>query len=450
MSNFKIFIVEDDLSFGELLKYHLSLNPEYDVHLYTTAQACIEHLRMGPQVISTDLSLPDMPGSELLKKIKCWNSDIPVIMFSSQEDTTVALNLLKEGAYQYMVKDANTREILCNSIQRIRENTLLKKEVEELKEQLESKYNFEKTMIGQSPEMKKSFTLAEKAVKSNITVFITGETGTGKKVIAKAIHYNSERKRKPFAAINMANIPKELIESELFGHEKGAFTGAIGRKTGKFEEADGGTLFLNEITELDLNLQSKLLRVLQEGEVVRAGSSERIKFNTRLLISTHKNLAEEVKKGNFREDLYYKIMGLPIELPPLRQRGNDILILAKHFAEQCANENNFKVPNISVEAHEKLLQYNFPGNLRELKAIMNLACIMCDGQDIKAKDITFNTIKDEGSYTSVEKSLREYTAEIITFYLNKYDHNVVEVARKLEIGKSTIYNMLNAGELKRA
>ncbi len=450
MGNFKIFIVEDDPWYGELLKYHLSLNPDYDVHLYTTGQSCIDHLRMGPQVISADFNLPDMQGTELLKKIKAWNSDIPVIMISAQEDITVALNLLKEGANEYMVKDDNTKELLWNSIQRIKENSSLKKEVEELKEQLESKYNFEKTIIGQSPAIKKSFTLVEKAVRSGITVSITGETGTGKEVIAKAIHYNSERKKKPFVAVNMAAIPKELIESELFGHEKGAFTGAIGRKVGKFEEANGGTIFLDEIAELDLNLQSKLLRVLQEREVVRVGGNENIKFDARLLIATHKNLAEEVKKGNFREDLYYRIMGLPIELPPLRQRGNDILILAKYFAEQCAKENNFKVPNIGVEAREKLLKYNFPGNVRELKAIIDLACIMCDGQDIKAEDITFNTVKDDEMYTAVEKSLREHTADIITFYLNKYDHNVVEVARKLEIGKSTIYNMLNAGELKRA
>jgi two-component system, NtrC family, response regulator AtoC len=340
------------------------------------------------------------------------------------------------------VKDDNTKEILWNSIQRIKENTSLKKEVEELKEQLESKYNFEKTIIGQSPAIKKSFTLVEKAIKSNITVSITGETGTGKEVIAKAIHYNSERKKKPFVAVNMAAIPKELIESE--------FTGAIGRKVGKFEEANGGTIFLDEIAELDLNLQSKLLRVLQEREVVRVGGNENIKFDARLLIATHKNLTDEVKKGNFREDLYYRIMGLPIELPPLRHRGNDILILAKNFVDQCAKENNFKVPNINAEAREKLLKYNFPGNVRELKAMMDLACIMCDGTEILAADITFNTVKDDELYTAVEKSLREYTADIITFYLNKYDHNVVEVARKLEIGKSTIYNMMNAGELKRA
>jgi DNA-binding NtrC family response regulator len=330
-----------------------------------------------------------------------------------------------------------------------REKASLKQEVAALKGQLETKFDFEKTIIGQSAAIKKAFALIEKAIKTNINVSITGETGTGKEVVAKAIHYNSERSKKPFVAVNMAAIPKDLIESELFGYEKGAFTGAMTRKIGKFEEANGGTIFLDEIAELDLNLQSKILRVLQEREVVRLGGNESIKFDARLLIATHRNLAEEVKKGNFREDLYYRIMGLPIELPPVRERGNDVLILARHFIDLFVQENKMKKMTLSAAAKDKLMRYNYPGNVRELKSIIDLACVMCSGTEIDAEDITFNTVRGEEAYMAMEKTLREYTTDIITFFLKKYNHNVVEVADKLDIGKSTIYNMINAGEIKK-
>jgi DNA-binding NtrC family response regulator len=303
-----------------------------------------------------------------------------------------------------------------------------------LKEQLETKFDFEKTIIGQIPAIKKAFTLIEKAIKTNINVSITGETGTGKEVVAKAIHFNSERRKKAFVPVNMAAIPKELIESELFGYEKGAFTGAVTRKIGKFEEANGGTIFLDEIAELDLNLQSKILRVLQEREVVRVGGNESIKFDARLLIATHKNLAEEVKKGTFREDLYYRLIGLPIELPPVRERGNDVLVLAKHFVDLFVQENKMKKLTLSASAKEQLMRYNYPGNVRELKAIIDLACVMCDGTEISADDISFPSVKGNEEYMSMEKTLKEYTVDIIAFFLKKYNNNVVEVAQKLDVG----------------
>ncbi|MFM9910167.1 MAG: sigma-54 interaction domain-containing protein, partial [Chitinophagaceae bacterium] len=356
---------------------------------------------------------------------------------------------LKKGAYDYIIKDDNAKDLLWNSIVRIRENTSLKQKVEELKEQLETKFNFEKTIIGQSQAIRKSFSLIEKAIKSNINVSITGETGTGKEVVAKAIHYNSDRKKKPFVAVNMAALPKDLIESELFGYEKGAFTGAVARKTGKFEDANGGTIFLDEIAELDLNLQSKILRVLQEREITRVGGNEAIKFDARLLIATHKNLAEEVKKGTFREDLYYRIIGLPIELPPLRERGKDILILAKYFIDLFVQDNKMQQLTLTESAKDKLLKYHYPGNVRELKAIIDLSCVMCDGTSISDDDITFTTLKGEASYMEIEKTLKAYTADIIGYFLKKYNNNVIEVAQKLDIGKSTIYNLLNSGEIKK-
>jgi DNA-binding NtrC family response regulator len=289
--------------------------------------------------------------------------------------------------------------------------------------------------------------MMEKATKTNINVSITGETGTGKEVVAKAIHHNSDRKRKNFVAVNMAAIPKELIESELFGHEKGAFTGAIARKPGKFEEANGGTIFLDEIAELDLSQQNKLLRVLQEREVVRVGGSEKVNLDVRVIVATHKNLADEVKKGNFREDLYFRIIGLPIELPPLRERGDDILILAKHFADEFAKENKMGTFQFTPEARTKLLGYAFPGNVRELKSVIDLAVVMCENHKIGADDITFTSAKKDLVFDGEQKTLRQYTCDIIKFYLKKTNDDVIATANLLDIGKSTIYKMMQAGEL---
>jgi transcriptional regulator with GAF, ATPase, and Fis domain len=245
----------------------------------------------------------------------------------------------------------------------------------------------------------------------------------------------------------MAAIPKELVESELFGHEKGAFTGAVARKAGKFEEANGGTIFLDEIAELDLNLQSKILRVLQEREVIRVGGNESVKLDIRLIVATHKNLAEEVKKGNFREDLYYRVIGLPVELPPLRDRGNDVLLLAKHFTDEFARDNKLGSVTISSDAKQKLMGYHFPGNIRELKAIMELSAVMCTDGEIKPDDITFNSTKSGELFTMEQKTLRQYTCDIIKYYLTKYEDDVMLVADKLDIGKSTIYKMLQQKEI---
>jgi DNA-binding NtrC family response regulator len=448
MEQFTIFIVEDDPWFGGLLRHHLTMNPDYEVFLFTTAKECLEQLHKKPNVICVDFGLPDMNGDELLQRIHQVNKNIPVIIISAQEEISVAVDLLKAGARDYLTKNENTKDILWNSILQIRENAALIHEVEELKEKLEQKFSFEKAIVGQSPALKKTFVLISKAIKSNINVSIAGETGTGKEVVAKAIHFNSDRKKQPFVTVNMAAIPNELLESELFGHEKGAFTGAINRKIGKFEEANGGTLFLDEIAEMEINMQSKILRALQEREVVRVGGNERIKFNARLITATHKDLAEEVNKGTFREDLFYRIIGLKIELPPLRDRGNDILILAKYFADEFTQENGMKPMGFSVEAKDKLMKYNFPGNVRELKSMIELACVMSDEREITADDITFNKLKNDDLFTTTEKTLREYTIDIVSYYLRKYDNDIMEVAQKLDMGKSTIYNMIQKNEVK--
>lgn len=447
MSQIKIFLVEDDPWFGELLKHHLSHNPDYHISLFKTAIECLNNLHHKPDIICMDFGLPDMTGDVLLQNIQDSNKNIPIIVISGQEDVAVAVNFLKAGAKDYIIKDDNTKDTLWNSILKIRENLELKKEVEGLKEQLEQKFSFEKSIIGQSEALKKTFTLVDKAIKSNINISITGETGTGKEVIAKAIHYNSDRKKKAFVAVNMAAIPTELIESELFGYEKGAFTGAQNRRIGKFEEANGGTIFLDEIAELDLNLQSKILRVLQEREIVRVGGTERIKIDARLITATHKNLLDEVKNGKFREDLFYRIIGLPIELPPLRDRGNDVLILSKFFADEFTKENKLGPICISPSAKEKLRKYNYPGNVRELKSVIELACVMCNSAEITDNDIQFNNVKGDELFSTVEKTLKEYTNDIILFFLTKYKQDVLEVAKRLDIGKSTIYNLIQKKEI---
>ncbi len=451
MGNFKIFIVEDDPWYGELLKYHLSLNADFEVELFTSPMVFLDQIYRKPDLITIDYNMPEMNGDILFDHIKSFNNTIPVIVISGQNDISVALNIIKQGAAEYIIKDEHTKDVLWNSVNRILENVVLKQTVEELKVQLETKFDFEKSIIGNSASLKKSFQLIEKAIKSNINVSITGETGTGKEVVAKAIHYNSARSKKPFVAVNMAAIPRELVESELFGYEKGAFTGANSQKKGKFEEANGGTIFLDEIAEADLSFQSKLLRVLQEREITRVGGNDTIKLDVRIITATHKNIADEVRATRFREDLYYRLMGLPIELPPLKQRGNDILILAKHFADLYASENRCPVFTFSQEAKDKLMKHHYPGNVRELKAIVDLACVMADSNVINEVDISLpnNPIPVEQIFSSQEKSLKDYNTDIITFYLNKYNQNVLEVAKKLNIGKSTIYNLINAGEIKK-
>jgi DNA-binding NtrC family response regulator len=244
-------------------------------------------------------------------------------------------------------------------------------------------------------------------------------------------------------AVNVAAIPKELIESELFGHEKGSFTGASFRRIGKFEEANGGTLFLDEMAEMDISLQAKLLRAIQEKEIIRIGSNTPVKFDCRIIIATNKDLQEEIKKGNFRQDLYYRLYGLPIELPPLRERENDVIILARHFIQVFCNENKMPVKNLTPDASARLLSYSFPGNIRELKSVIELAVTLADQNEISSEHIVLGRGKDLlEDVLSQELSLREYDILIVKKFLNKYENNIKLVAEKLDLGVATIYRML--------
>ncbi|UII28903.1 sigma-54 dependent transcriptional regulator [Fulvivirga maritima] len=444
---YRIFIVEDDPWFGEMLKYHLSQNPDHEVELFKTAKEVLASLSKNPDLITLDYSLPDIDGDELFSKIKSKLPNTPVIVVSGQEQVGIALKLLKMGVSDYFIKNDDTKELVWNAVGKIKETQDLREEVKSLKQQLDEKYDFDKLIKGNSPQVTKLFEVMNKAAKTNINVSITGETGTGKELVAQAIHYNSPRKNKAFVPVNMAAIPANLLESELFGYEKGAFTGAVGSKPGKFEEANKGTIFLDEIGEMPLELQSKLLRVLQEREITRLGSNKSIQLDIRVIIATHKNLAAEVNEGNFREDLYYRIVGLPITSPPLRERGNDIFVLAEYFLKQFSKENKLDTITIDKHAKKKLMGYGFPGNIRELKSIIELAAVMCDDNTITEKDISFIPTDKKDSFVTEEKTMKEYNKDIIRHFLEKYDNNVLKVAKKLDIGKSTIYKMIKEGEL---
>lgn len=441
MNSFCIFIVEDDKFYGEYLKHYLSSNPDYEIQHFLSGREFIEQLHAKPDVVTLDYNLPDMTGATVLKKIRQISPETQVIIVSGQNDISTALDLIKDGAYDYIVKDQDSRSRLWNAILRIRENRSLKNQVEKLQEEVARKYDFEKSIIGNSEAIKNIYSLIEKASRTNITVSITGETGTGKEMVAKAIHYHSVRRKKPFIAVNVTAIPKDLLESELFGYEKGAFTGANTRKIGKFEEANGGSLFLDEIGDMDFSLQAKLLRVIQEREVVRIGGRETIGLDLRLIVATHHNLRDEVSKGTFRQDLFFRLLGLPIHLPALRERQTDILVLARHFASLFCHENNLEQVSFSSEASEKLLKYQYPGNVRELKAIIDLAVVMSNGKTLLPDDIIFSeTSKSNDILQAGEMTLEEYNRLIIKSYLDKYQ-DIMVVAKKLDIGKSTIYRM---------
>lgn len=446
--NRKIFVVEDDPLYARYIEHALELNPDYSVKIFSSGNDCLKHLKDQPHIITLDYQLPDISGDSLLKKIKLFNPDICVIIISGQQDISTAIELIKEGAYDYIIKNNDTRERLLSIINKAAETSSLKEEINNLKTEIKEKYFTKNNFIlGESDIIKEVFKLIEKASKTNITVVISGETGTGKELVAKAIHYNSNRAKQPFISINMASIPNDLIESELFGHEKGSFTGAISTRIGAFEQAHKGTLFLDEIGEMNISLQAKILRALQEKEIVRIGGKEPIKLDIRIISATNRNLEAEVQKGNFREDLYYRLWGLPIHLKPLRERGNDILIISDFLLSQFCKENKIVKPEITEEANNKLLKYTWPGNIRELKAVIELAAVMFDKNTIEAKDIHFKSSGNTSDLLSEELSLAAYNQKIIHYFLKKYNNNVAEVAKKLDIGKTTIYDMLKKNKL---
>ncbi len=387
----RIFVVDDDMMLGALIKNALDQLEDTEVSLFTNAEACIEKLHELPDIISVDYNLPGMNGLKLMENIKAFNNNIHVIMVSGQEDVEVVVDTYNKGAQDYIVKNDNAVINLTNSVKTLTGSVALQKQVEKLKDQIIDRNKYS-NIIGQSKELLTVLKLIQKVENNNIMVLISGESGTGKELVANAVHYNSNRKREPFVTVNMGAIPEELIESELFGHEKGAFTDARERRIGKFEEANKGTIFLDEIGEINANLQTKLLRVLQEKEVVRIGSNKTIKLDVRVLAATNRNLSEEVKAGRFRQDLYYRIQGFLIHLPTLHERNDDIVLLAKAFLVDFCQQNKLGELTLSREVCKVLLDYEWPGNVRELKAVIERAAILCENNVITEEDIMFSAV----------------------------------------------------------
>ncbi len=385
----RIFVIEDDVVFGRIIQKKLEENPNYDVTVFQSGESFFEHLNENPDIVTLDYNLPGLSGTEILKKIKEYNPDIQTIVVSGQQSAEIVVEAYKLGANNYIIKNENTLVELENSVRNLSMNTDLRKELEQLRNQVVDREKYLE-IIGESPAIMKVLRLIQKVVNNNILVMITGESGTGKEVTAQTIHYNSPRKRKSFVPVNVAAIPNDLIESELFGHEKGAFTGAVGRRIGKFEEANGGTILLDEIGEMELDMQTKLLRVLQEGKISRLGSNKEIKLDVRVIAATNKQLGKLVKEGKFREDLYYRLQGFLIHLPPLRERGNDVVLLANTFLKRFIENNKMKPLNFSKDAIRELLSHSWPGNIRELKSVVERAALICDSDQIEASDLIFS------------------------------------------------------------
>jgi two-component system, NtrC family, response regulator AtoC len=442
---YKIFVVDDNGMFLKVMYKFLSANEKFEVHTISSGRECISRLDEKPDIVSLDYTLPEFNGREILEKIMSVSPSTNVIIVSGQNDINTAIDLLKLGAYDYIVKGIDTRDKILIAIEKIIEKIDLTNENTRLKQAIKKEYNFRSLIKGNSKVMENVFQLMEKAAQTNISISIMGDTGTGKELVAKGIHFNSKRSTMPFVPVNISSIPDTLIESELFGYEKGAFTGADSSKPGKIELADGGTLFLDEIAEMSLSIQTKLLRVIQEREVTRLGSNKPIKFDVRIVIATHRNLSEMVRKGEFREDLYFRLLGLTIELPPLRDRGNDILLLAKIFINEFCEENGLQNKRLAEAAQEKLRQYAYPGNVRELKALMELSCVLADGDIIEPQHINISPLNIRQNLLSQEKTLQEYNEDIIRHFINKYK-NIREVSRKLDVGKSTIYRYLKEND----
>jgi DNA-binding NtrC family response regulator len=384
----RIFIIEDDALVASLIRQTLSKEEKYEITHFSTGEDCLKEMHQQPDIVIVDYNLPGMDGLTLMRNIRSYHSGVMMIVCSGQENVEIVVDCYKNGAQEYVLKNEKMILNIDNAVRNLAMNVTLRREVELLQDQIidRNKYN---NIIGNSNAVLRVLRLIQKVENNNMMVLITGQSGTGKELVARALHYNSTRARKNFVVVNMGAIPTELIESELFGHEKGAFTDARERRIGKFEEADGGTIFLDEIGEMDLGLQSKLLRVLQEKEVQRIGSNKTIKLDFRMVAATNRNLALEVKEGRFREDLFYRIQGFLIHLPPLKERGDDIILLAKHYLAEFCRANNMQAMTISKEACAYMLGYEWPGNIRELKAVIERAALMAENSVISVDDLTF-------------------------------------------------------------
>jgi DNA-binding NtrC family response regulator len=420
-----------------------------------------------------DLVMPDMGGLEVLSKLRPANPDLPVIVLTAKGGIDSAVEAMRAGANDFLVKPASPERIAVSIRNQLKIGTL-SGEVKQLKKKADNKLTFD-DLVATSPEMKQVFRLGARAAQSDIPVLIEGESGAGKELIARAIQGTSGRAGRPFVTVNCGAIPENLIESILFGHEKGSFTGASDKHLGKFQEADGGTLFLDEIGELRLDMQVKLLRALQEGEVDPVGSKRPVKVDVRIIAATNRDLGQMAKAGTFREDLYYRLNVFPVMVPSLRERTGDIAPLARHFIERFAAEENKPVSGLTPQASSLLESFNWPGNVRQLENTIFRAVVLCDGALLDVCDfpqiaaalgvdtlVRQNLAPVAGGHGGVAPALpagsafalsatdgsghirkfEELESEIIRMAIARYDGHMSEVARRLGIGRSTLYRKL--------
>jgi len=391
----RILVVDDEASQRELVSGYLK-KQGFEVFTAAGGEPALELFRQAPmELILTDQSMPGLSGLELLKAARAINPETQVIVMTAYGNVETAVEAMKGGAADYLTKPLHLEE-LRQKIQRIVEQHRLYAENRALREELRSRHRIE-GIIGESGQMVEVISLVRRVAASEATVLIRGESGTGKELIAKAIHYASPRAARPLVRVNCAALPENLLESELFGHEKGSFTGAIANRKGRFELADTGTLFLDEIGDLPLHLQAKLLRVLQEREFERVGSSQPIKVNVRILSATHRDLESLMRVGQFREDLYYRLNVVTILVPPLRERRQDLPALMDHFLKLFATKNGKTLRGFSREARDALLRYDYPGNVRELENVVERAVVLSRGDLIGRGDLPLTVEAPEAS-----------------------------------------------------
>jgi len=450
-----VLIVDDEEDFLEMVK-DLMTNWGYEADTAQTGLEALQKLSLYRyDVVILDIIMPLINGLETLRRIKRIDRELPVIVLTGDGRLETAVSAMKLGAYDYITKPVDWNKLRI-TLQNCLEMRNLHKEIARLKTQLKNTAGYDE-IIGNSPKMQEVYRHLDRVIHSDVTVLIQGESGTGKELLARAIHYNGPRREYPFVAVNCAAIPETLLESELFGHEKGAFTGAVSRRIGKFEQAHMGTLFLDEIGEMSPATQVKILRVLQEKKFERIGGTRPIEVDVRIISATNKNLEDEVKKGRFRKDLYYRISVYPICIPPLRERREDIPALAVHFLNKFNKKLNKKIRKISHEALKYLMDYDWPGNVRELENVLERSMLNCNGDTLFAEHLPI-TIITGAEQDSKERSIldfrralsltrdiprwEEVEKEICQLALRLSNKNISHAAQKLGIGRTTFYRKM--------
>lgn len=447
MMKFNILIVDDEKNIRDGLATSLEIDGYNTYTAEDGDQALKEIIRKDIDLVISDLKMPKMSGDVLLKKVAATYPNIPVIMLTGHGTVENAVVAMRDGAYDFITKPVNLDHLsllvqrALSKRQLIKEHRALKEEVEKL----EGQNKLEK-LIGRSPQMVKLTELINQVADSKASVIITGESGVGKEVVASALHSISSRKENPLVKVHCAALSESLLESELFGHEKGAFTGAISEKKGRFEVADKGTIFLDEIGEIDLSTQIKLLRVLQERTFERVGGVDPIEVDVRVITATNRDLQKEIKEGNFREDLFYRLNVVNIHIPPLRERKEDIPMLVSSFIEEFAIENNKQISGIDSKALRALTSYNWPGNIRELRNSIESAVVMCNENLITLKDLPENISKsgDSGNIViPMGVTLAEAEKIIISETLRSENSNKSKTSEVLGIGRKTLHRKIH-------